>query len=120
MTNRLPKHLFDAVAAGRLALQFRGSLAPEAYAANTLVRSAVERQLEILGEASRRILDEMPELRQRIPGLALALGLRNRLFYGYDRVDHAIVFDTVQRDLPELVLRLQELLDGFDPPSPSP
>jgi uncharacterized protein with HEPN domain len=120
MTNRLPKHLFDAVAAGRLALRFRGSLALEAYAADVLVRSAVERQLEILGEAARRILDEEPELRERIPGLALALGLRNRLIHGYDKVNHAIVFDTVERDLPELTLRLQELLDRFELPGPLP
>ncbi len=108
MTNRLPKHLHDALSAVRRAREFLGERDSADYAANALVRSAVERQLEILGEAGRRALDEAPELRDRMPDLGLAIGLRNRLIHGYDQVIDVIVFDVVRHDLP----RLQGLLEA--------
>jgi uncharacterized protein with HEPN domain len=57
----LPKHLHDALTAARRAREFLGELDADAYRANVLVRSAVERQLEILGEACKRVLDEAPD-----------------------------------------------------------
>ena len=116
MTSRLPKHLFDARAAATLAVQFTAGLDLAAYSANVLVRSAVERQLEILGEAARRSLDEAPSLRAAVTGLTLAIGLRNRIIHGYDRVEHAIVFDTVRRDLPSLIDALDRELARFPLP----
>jgi uncharacterized protein with HEPN domain len=89
MPNRLPKHLHDALTAAQLAAGFLYGFDLERYAADTLVRSAVERQLEILGEACRRALDDEPALRERVPGMALAVALRNRIIRGYDRVEHA-------------------------------
>lgn len=102
MPSRLPKHLFDAIAAARLAREFAAGLSFEAYAGNVLVRSAVERQLEILGEACQRMLAADPTLRQRIPDTAFAVGLRNRIIHGYDRIENAVVYDTLMRDLPAL------------------
>ena len=116
MTSRLPKHLHDALTEVRRASEFLGELEVDAYGANALVRSAVERQLEILGEASKRALDEAPELRDRIPELELAIGLRNRLIHGYDRVLHPVVVDTVRRDLPRLRVSLEAELARFPLP----
>jgi uncharacterized protein with HEPN domain len=81
-----------------------------------LVRSAVERQLEILGEACRRALDEAPQLRERLPELGLAIGPRNRLIHGYDRIVDAVVAATVQRDLPRLQAGLLAELARFPTP----
>lgn len=102
MTNRLPKHLHDALTAARRAGEFLGDLDVEGYRANALVRSAVERQLEVLGEACKRALDEAPDLRDGMPDLGLAIGLRNQLIHGYDRVVDSVVVDTVRRHLPRL------------------
>ncbi|MBE7417201.1 MAG: DUF86 domain-containing protein [Ideonella sp.] len=113
MTNRLPKHLHDALTAARRATEFLGVLDLDSYRANALVRSAVERQLEILGEAGKRALDEESALRSRIPDLELAIGLRNRLIHGYDRVLHGVVVDTVRRDLPRLIEALESELKRF-------
>ena len=113
MTSRLPKHLFDALLAARRAGEFLGELDMEALRTNLLVCSAVERQLEVLGEASKRALDDEPELRKRIPELELAIGLRNRLIHGYDRVLHEVVVDTVRRDLPRLRALLEVELRRF-------
>jgi uncharacterized protein with HEPN domain len=116
MPSRLPKHLHDAMHAARLAIEFTRGFDAEAYAANLLVRSAVERQLEILGEACRRALEEAPHLRERLPEAALAVALRNRVIHGYDRVENQIVFDTVQRDLPVLAEKLALELARLPPP----
>jgi uncharacterized protein with HEPN domain len=116
MSSRLPKHLHDALAAARLAVEFLRGFDAEGHAANVLVRSAIERQLEILGEACRRALDEDGSLRERIPELPLAVALRNRIIHGYDRVEQAIVFDTVTRDLPLLAERVEAELSRLPPP----
>ena len=121
MTSRLPKHLFDALAAIRLAREFTVNVSSfDAYCANALVRSAVERQLEIVGEACQRMAHDDPSMRERVVELGLAIGLRNRIIHGYDRVEHALVFDTLTKDLPLLAQRLQAELDRFGPPPAGP
>ena len=86
MTSRLPWHLHDALWEARRAREFLGELDADVYRGNVLVRSAVERRLEVLGEACKRVLDEEPDLRDVAPDLVLAFGLRNRLIRGCDRV----------------------------------
>lgn len=115
MSLRLPKHLHDALTACERAQEFCSGLTFADYARNRMAQSAVERQLEILGEAFRRALDEEPELRQRITGAALAVSLRNRIIHGYDTVEHEILFDTVLRDLPPMVVALRLELQRFAP-----
>jgi uncharacterized protein with HEPN domain len=110
MNDRLQKHLLDAAEAGQAVLDFLGDADAACYAADRLLRSAVERQLTVLGEAARRAPDEAPDLRQGLPDLAFAVGLRNRLVHGYDTVDDAIVHDTARTDLPGLVRALRDLL----------
>lgn len=116
MTNRLPKHLFDALSAIRLALEFSAGVSFEAYRSNALIRSAVERQLEILGEACQRMVQEDPGLREQLPQIGLAIGLRNRIIHGYDRVENAVVYDTLVNDLPALGEQIAGLLKRVDPP----
>lgn len=115
MPSRLPKLLFDALTALRLAREFASGLSHDQYSRSLLVRSAVERQLEILGEACQRMLQVDPDIRQRIPEIGLAVGLRNRIIHGYDKVEAAIVYETLQRDLPAFASSLQAELDRLAP-----
>lgn len=113
MSERLPKHLDDALYAATLALQFLGARTLADYEADVMLRSALERQLEILGEACRRALDDTPALRERMPECVSAIALRNRLAHRYDAVSHDIVLETVRRDLPPLVIKLGRELAAF-------
>ncbi|MBA3598977.1 MAG: DUF86 domain-containing protein [Methylibium sp.] len=54
-----------------------------------------------------------PAIRERMPEVGLAIGLRNRIIHGYDRVETAIVHETLERDLPAFGLRLQEELERY-------
>jgi uncharacterized protein with HEPN domain len=110
MPSRLPKHLFDAITAAHLAREFSAGLSYEAFANSALVRSAVERQLEILGEACQRMVQADPAIRQRLPEVGFAIGLRNKIIHGYDRIENAVVYDTLVHDLPALAERLAQEL----------
>ncbi len=68
---------------------------------------AVVRLLEIIGEAASRIPAEERASRPEIPWPAI-VGLRNRLFHGYDDVDLDIVWAIVPTDLPALLSRLSD------------
>jgi uncharacterized protein with HEPN domain len=79
-----------------------------------LLRSAVERQIEIVGEACRRALDDSPEIRERLPDAAKAIAMRNRLAHGYDSVDDTLVFQTVIDSIPPRMAALEQELSRFD------
>lgn len=110
MSSRLPKHLFDALTAVRLAQEFSAGLSFDAFVSNVLVRSAIERQLEILGEACQRMVQADPDVRGRVPEIGFAIGLRNKIIHGYDRIENAVVYDTLMQDLPALVQSLTQEL----------
>ncbi len=79
-----------------------------------MLSSAVERQLEIVGEALSALRRFDPALAGKIPGLPQAVGCRNVLIHGYASVDHQIVWEVVQLHLPKLEAHLREKL----PPDP--
>ena len=77
---------------------------------------ALTRALEIVGEAAGRV---SPEGRSWCPGLAWPkiTGMRNRLVHGYDEVDLEVLWQTLEQDLPPLIVELEEgLLRGGPPP----
>lgn len=114
MSKRLPKHLDDAAHAAQLALRFLAGRSFDDYRSDDLMRSAVERQVEIVGEACRRALQDEPSLRSRLPEAALALAMRNRIAHGYDTVDDGIVYQTVTMRFAALLDGLRRELGAFD------
>lgn len=80
------------------------------FVASDLLRSAVERQLEIIGESLGRAAAEDPAVEPRVPDLRKIVGLRNRLIHGYDEVDYHIVWDVVTLRIPELQRQLEATL----------
>lgn len=110
MTDRTPKLLVDALGAIESAQQFVAACSLTNYTADKMRRSAVERQLEILGEACSRLAKLEPALIEMVGGLKLAIDLRNRIIHGYDAVDDEIVYLTVTEDLPALKTDLSQLL----------
>ncbi len=73
-------------------------------------RSAVERELKIVGEACARLARIELALVGSLANLKLGIDLRNRIIHGYDAVDDEIVYFTVVEDLSSLRLDLTQLL----------
>lgn len=81
---------------------FTESMDGEQFVADLLTQDAVLRNLEVIGEAGRRILELAPEFAQDHPGIPLreAYRMRNALAHGYFSVNLAVVWQTIQTDLP--------------------
>ena len=75
-----------------------------------VLRSAVERQFEIIGEALARLIRADAALAQRIPGIQEIIGFRNVLIHGYATIDRARVWQAVEQDVPNLRRTLTSLL----------
>lgn len=110
MKHELAKLLLDAVNACNLIVEFTAEKSIADYSSNPLVRSAVERQFEILGEAFSRLDRLEPSFRAKFPAIGSIIGMRNRIIHGYDSVDDEIIWDAVKTHIPPLV----EWLHGFD------
>lgn len=112
MRPEVAKRLLDAVEAVTRIQNFIAGKDAADFAASDLLRSAVERQFEIVGEALGRASALDPELDLRLPDLRRVVGLRNRLIHGYDSIDDEIIWDIVQSKLLPLQRQLRELLQS--------
>lgn len=68
---------------------------------------AVERQLEIIGEAANKLSQIDPSI--KISGIKGIISLRNYLAHSYDTVEHQILWGIIQKDLPILSKELKDL-----------
>ena len=110
-------YLWDALRAVELICQFVDGKLFADYETDTLLSSAVERQLEIVGESLNQLAKTDADLAQQIPELPRIVAFRNILIHGYATVDDAIVWQVVSQKLPTLEEVLRALLAGtaFDP-----
>jgi uncharacterized protein with HEPN domain len=76
-------------------------------------QDAVIRQLEIIGEATKRLSADLRAQHMRVPWRRIA-GLRDVLVHDYMGVDLWAVWEVTQRDLPILKREVQQILSKFD------
>jgi uncharacterized protein with HEPN domain len=109
MQPETPALLWDARKAARLIAQFVEDRTWHDYESDTMLRSAVERQFEIIGEALRRLSRLDPATATRIPDLPRSVAFRNVLIHGDAVIDNELVWEvatTRVRDLAALLGRL--------------
>jgi len=94
-------------------LQYTAGMTREQFYANSLVQDAVVRNIEILGEAANNLLDAGPNIAAKYPSIPFAqiYGMRNRVSHGYFAVSLAMVWDSVEEDIPELRQKIASVLD---------
>ena len=104
------KLLWDARRACERVAAFTAGKSFDAYRGDLLLRSAVERQLEIVGEALNRLDRIDPDCGREIPDLRRIVGFRNVLIHGYATVNDRMVWDIVETRLVPLLAALDTLL----------
>lgn len=110
MNKQARKRLFDTIQACRAIEQFTSNTLFDGYLANAMMRSAVERQIEIVGESLNLALQADPSLDEQIPEAHRIIGMRNRIIHGYESVDDMIVWDVVQTKITPLRIQLEQLI----------
>jgi len=79
------------------------------YKTNSLLRRAVERNLEIIGEAMNRLIKENPEF--TIENAVKIIGLRNQIIHGYDSVSDENIWGIIILHLPKLKSEVDSLIN---------
>jgi uncharacterized protein with HEPN domain len=115
MQPKTPKLLADVRDAAAFITQITSGKTLEAYRADRLLRQAVERNFEIIGEAVGRLTRIDPEIAARIGDHPQIIAFRNVLIHGYDLIDDAQVWRVITSDLPRLEQQVSEILSEHAP-----
>jgi len=110
------EHMLDAIQQIR---QYTSGKTAEDFRRDRLLQDAVVRNIEVLGEASKKLLNAAPEAATRYPGIPFAAiyAMRNQLLHGYFTIDLDVVWNSIQHDIPELH---EELQTALLPPNDTP
>lgn len=110
MQREARKYLYDIQQAAKLIREFTGGKTFGDYESNAMMRAAVERKFEIIGEAMTRLARLDPQTASRISEYERIIGFRNILVHGYSDVNDRAVWFVVETDLPTLSREVDTLL----------
>ena len=108
------KYLYDIQKACELLTQFTKGKSLDDYTADPLLRSAVERQFEIIGEALNQMLKLEPGMASIISDHKRIIAFRNRLIHAYADIAHDVVWGVLETSLPQLHREVGEILERED------
>lgn len=105
------KYLFDINAAiDRMYIHMNGIETIKDYTRSVTVKSAVEREFEIIGEAVKCLLNVTPDI--QITATQKIIAMRNRIIHGYDNIDDNLILQVFQDNIPTLKTEVKTLLEG--------
>jgi uncharacterized protein with HEPN domain len=108
------KCLEDVRQAAELILQFTAARSFADYDADALLRSGVERQFQIIGEALNRLSKIDRTVIEKLPATPRIVAFRNILVHAYDLIDNEVVWDVIQQNLNPLLGEVTLLLNEVD------
>jgi len=106
-----PALIWDARRAAGRVVEFVSGRNWDDYQQDVMLRSAIERQFQIIGEALNRLSKVDSATADRVPDLARIVAFRNVLVHGYAQIDDALVWEVASTRVPELTAVLAGLLD---------
>jgi uncharacterized protein with HEPN domain len=106
--------LHDALKSAELIEQHADGMTPAEFASDEWFRSAVERRLEIIGEALNRVRKRNPDIEHDFPTIHRWIAQRNIMAHLYDQIDDTLVWQVVCDELPLLIETLNTLLSIED------
>jgi uncharacterized protein with HEPN domain len=108
-------HLWDMLSAAREARSIVAGMTRESFLADRIRVRALERALELVGEAARRVSPRGQRAHRDIPWRAI-IGQRKLLAHEYGRIDHAILYETARMDIPALLKVLDRIVHKLPKP----
>lgn len=111
MQLKVRKYLFDIQEACQLIYEFTSGQTFADYTNNSMLRSAVERQFEIIGEALNQLLKLEPSLAEKITDSRRIIDFRNLLIHGYAKVSNPVVWGIIESNLPIIYREINQLLE---------
>jgi len=106
MPQRDISYLTDILEAARLIRSFIHDVDKERFDDSPLIQSAIIRQMEIIGEATKRLSDKFKSEHSEIPWRKIA-GMRDILIHAYDHVDLNEVWNAAQTSMPALIKSIE-------------
>jgi uncharacterized protein with HEPN domain len=103
-------YLDDIRQAAEKAVEFLGHESLEAFSADDKTVYAVIRALEVIGEATKRIPQDVRDRYPAVPWRSMA-GIRDKLIHDYLTVNLEVVWKTVKEDVPALLPQLGHMLE---------
>lgn len=103
-------YLWDIRDAALAITDFIADMDEATYRLDERTKAAVERKLEVVGEAVNQLAQLDSALAQRVSSKRQIIGMRNMLIHGYMAVDDGLVWRTVNTDIPILRVETDDLL----------
>jgi uncharacterized protein with HEPN domain len=110
MRLEVQKYLYDIQQAAKLLTQFSQGKSFDDYTKEAMLRSAVERQFEIIGEALSKLSKIDPACAERISEYQRIIAFRNIVIHRYAELDNRLVWGVVESKLPVLYREVTDLL----------
>jgi uncharacterized protein with HEPN domain len=105
------RHILDAT---RRIWEYMQGVERPGFAENQLLQDGVIRQLEVVGEATKRVSAEVKGRHPNIPWKDVA-GMRDKLIHDYFGVDLDAVWDTATKDVPKLRDAIENVVKHLSP-----
>jgi uncharacterized protein with HEPN domain len=113
--DRDPAYLWDMLQHASQVQKFAQNLTFEQYQQDEMRRLAIERLLEVIGEAARKVSSRFQQAHPEIPWRAIT-AQRIVLAHLYHKIDHQKIWDVATTKIPELINLLQPLIPPLPPP----
>jgi uncharacterized protein with HEPN domain len=107
--NRDRQFLLDMLVSAKIVVGYVAKRSIVDLESDLQLQDAVIRRLLIIGEASNRISQVTQRNLPAIPWRFIN-GMRNRLVHEYDDIDFDIIWDTLQKSLPSLIIELEKIV----------
>lgn len=108
------KYLEDMRLATHFILGAIAGFGPEELQTNELLRSALERKLQIIGESTKLLARFHPAIAKRIHNFRKIISFRNILVHSYDAIDHRVLWEFITRELPILNNWVRKLMEELN------